>query len=73
MFRSPLTIELQSVATKEISDMNPNADQPTLDSSPESASDSVSLPETEPALAEAELLEDLLVEEISIDGMCGVY
>lgn len=32
-------------------------------------------PETEPVLdADAELAdEELLVEEISIDGMCGVY
>lgn len=28
---------------------------------------------TTEAEAEAELLEELLVEEISIDGMCGVY
>lgn len=26
-----------------------------------------------PAIAEEELVEESLVEEISIDGMCGVY
>jgi mycofactocin precursor len=29
--------------------------------------------ETEHDVAETELAEELLVEEISIDGMCGVY
>jgi len=29
--------------------------------------------ETELDVAETELAEELLVEEISIDGMCGVY
>jgi len=28
---------------------------------------------TEPQAAEPELAADLLVEEVSIDGMCGVY
>ena len=28
---------------------------------------------TEAPVAEAEVVEELLVEEISIDGMCGVY
>jgi mycofactocin precursor len=27
----------------------------------------------EPAAADLEIEEELLVEEISIDGMCGVY
>ncbi|MDT4925148.1 MAG: hypothetical protein QOG01_2861 [Pseudonocardiales bacterium] len=26
-----------------------------------------------PVAAEEELVEDVLVEEVSIDGMCGVY
>lgn len=31
-------------------------------------------PETVPAAAENDLVEeDLLVEDVSIDGMCGVY
>ncbi|WP_460814032.1 mycofactocin precursor MftA [Nocardioides korecus] len=30
-------------------------------------------PETETAVESADLTEDSLVEEISIDGMCGVY
>ena len=30
-------------------------------------------PQTEPQAAESEVIEELLVEEISIDGMCGVY
>ena len=27
----------------------------------------------EPAEAEAQVAQDLLVEDVSIDGMCGVY
>ena len=30
-------------------------------------------PSGEPAAAEAPLAEESLVEEVSIDGMCGVY
>ena len=30
-------------------------------------------PDTTGAAAEAELTSDALVEEVSIDGMCGVY
>ena len=40
--------------------------------SPENTETAPALPQ--PVDAEAELVEeDLLVEEISIDGMCGVY
>jgi mycofactocin precursor len=28
---------------------------------------------TEPPAADEHLVEDLLVEDVSIDGMCGVY
>jgi mycofactocin precursor len=30
-------------------------------------------PSAEPATVEDQLTEDVLVEEVSIDGMCGVY
>ena len=30
-------------------------------------------PKTEAQTADTEVVEELLVEEISIDGMCGVY
>jgi mycofactocin precursor len=40
---------------------------------PETAPAAMSSP-TEPAVEDQDLVEDeLLVEEISIDGMCGVY
>ena len=40
---------------------------------PDTAPATVSRP-TEPAVEDEDLVEDdLLVEEISIDGMCGVY
>lgn len=38
----------------------------------ESTGPAVGLPPSEPASVEA-VLEDELVEDISIDGMCGVY
>lgn len=42
--------------------------------SPTPASATVSVTATDEASATAELIEEeLLVEEISIDGMCGVY
>ena len=31
------------------------------------------VPEQAPASVESPIVEELLVEEISIDGMCGVY
>ncbi|MEU9272964.1 mycofactocin precursor MftA [Streptomyces sp. NPDC048251] len=30
-------------------------------------------PEDRPAVSEDPVVEDVLVEEVSIDGMCGVY
>jgi len=30
-------------------------------------------PAPEPPVADGHLVEDLLVEDVSIDGMCGVY
>ena len=38
--------------------------------------DVIEVPAAEPGLAQSELTEteaELLVEEVSIDGMCGVY
>jgi mycofactocin precursor len=36
--------------------------------------DVIEVPAAEPGLAQSELAEaELLVEEVSIDGMCGVY
>ena len=32
-----------------------------------------SAPETDPAAPDDLVLADMLIEEISIDGMCGVY
>lgn len=43
--------------------------EPTAEPLPERAED---LPDPDPAESEL-LLEELLVSEISIDGMCGVY
>jgi mycofactocin precursor peptide MftA len=39
---------------------------------PETPQTDATVPET-PAVAEEELVEESLVEEVSIDGMCGVY
>jgi mycofactocin precursor len=39
---------------------------PTIDSA-------VAVEAEDPAVAEEIVVEDLLVEEVSIDGMCGVY
>jgi len=39
----------------------------------EEADSSVEAPVDEDAAADDALLESLLVEEVSIDGMCGVY
>ncbi len=51
--------------------MTPQA-QPALAEAPEQPLDAA--PAEAPAPAEQELVvEDLLVEDVSIDGMCGVY
>lgn len=49
------------------------APEPTAEARPEQADRPVETPgEQEPAEAEL-VLEELLVSEVSIDGMCGVY
>jgi mycofactocin precursor len=48
----------ERAATAEVTDITEVADRPAAEPQP-----------AEPALA----AEDLLVEEVSIDGMCGVY
>jgi mycofactocin precursor len=45
-------------------------DSPELDSEVDAANDAADAPAEAP---ETLVTEDLLVEEISIDGMCGVY
>jgi mycofactocin precursor len=40
---------------------------------PETNTDVETVPAPAPAVAEEELVEESLVEEVSIDGMCGVY
>jgi mycofactocin precursor peptide MftA len=40
---------------------------------PETNSAVETVPAPAPAVAEEELVEESLVEEVSIDGMCGVY
>jgi mycofactocin precursor len=47
--------------------MTPAPNSAVLEASEHTANDEVV------AAASAEVLEELLVEEISIDGMCGVY
>jgi mycofactocin precursor len=45
--------------------------QPTIEVHPATTATSVVEPTTEPVAEQ--LVEEALVEEISIDGMCGVY
>ena len=40
---------------------------------PETNTDVETDPAPAPGVAEEELVEESLVEEVSIDGMCGVY
>jgi len=40
---------------------------------PESATQSTDQPAVPVAEMEEDVLDDVLVEEVSIDGMCGVY
>jgi mycofactocin precursor peptide MftA len=40
---------------------------------PETKTDVETVPAPAPGVAEEELVEESLVEEVSIDGMCGVY
>lgn len=44
----------------------------SVDSAPTSIDDEL-VSDTDPAADEALVEEELLVEEVSIDGMCGVY
>jgi mycofactocin precursor len=46
-------------------------DQPTIEVQPATTAASAGEPTTEPAAEQ--LVEETLVEDVSIDGMCGVY
>ena len=50
---------------------DPVNDQPTIEASPDTTATSDVEPTTETAAEQ--LVEETLVEEVSIDGMCGVY